>query len=453
MLQNPSQDLNCAYFIDEIAPFIPAGSEKPIPKPILKLLFKQARKYGVGCLIATQNPGDIDYKAFAQFGSWAIGRLTVKQDQKKVENALKSISSVDISRNLPSLKPGNFLLFSPDISDSIIKLKVRWLYTQHKTLTDLDVKKVTSQNIRDYYRPFLLEKKIYKKQTAPETEGEDMSQDSEEAEEIRECQKEKEHSGIEIDEEKVIEGDEKHFRLMVGESEILELIEKNKKKHFMIGPSKEDLVGYNLILKPLYWAQVTTSTNNLLKKVKHEQNDMIIDAKGGEIVLYRRGTFSRIYSFSKLLDLNENEIIILRYLTEKRNRMFAADISIKTRISKAAVTKSMKTLLRKKLVTYEKIGRDNRFFSIIDLPEINIIQVKSDQPLLTKKKLKATVGKASINIKNVEKAVKSWFNDSLIVGHELIYLPVYVIRYSGKHGIRKVEINGVTGKNIASNGY
>ncbi|MGY5881882.1 MAG: helicase HerA-like domain-containing protein, partial [Candidatus Thorarchaeota archaeon] len=50
-------------FQDEAAPFIPAGMKAPGPKETFLLLFRQARKYGIECLIATQSPKDIDYKA------------------------------------------------------------------------------------------------------------------------------------------------------------------------------------------------------------------------------------------------------------------------------------------------------------------------------------------------------------------------------------------------------
>ena len=160
MLDHPSKDLQCLYCIDEISPYLPAGSEKPIPKGILKLLFKQARKYGVGCLIATQNPGDIDYKAFAQFATWAIGRLSIRQDQKKVEQALKSVSSADLSSKLPNLAPGKFLLFAPDLNEGLIELSVRWLYTKHQTLTEEDIKKLMDGKRKDYARFFIPDKSL-----------------------------------------------------------------------------------------------------------------------------------------------------------------------------------------------------------------------------------------------------------------------------------------------------
>jgi DNA-binding transcriptional ArsR family regulator len=135
MLANPSATPQALFYIDEVAPFIPPV-RKPACKEGLSLLFKQARKYGVCCLMATQNPGDVDYKAMAQFGTWALGRLTTRQDVKKIEPTVKALAPVDadtILGRLPSLKPGELVLLSPDELGAPVELRVRWLATRHET--------------------------------------------------------------------------------------------------------------------------------------------------------------------------------------------------------------------------------------------------------------------------------------------------------------------------------
>jgi hypothetical protein len=138
MLRNPSTEPQALFYIDEVAPFIPPV-RKPACKPALSLLFKQARKYGVCCLMATQNPGDVDYKAMAQFGTWAIGRLTTRQDMKKVQPTVKALDPVHVDaimEELPAQKPGQFVLISPDNFDNTHRMQCRWLYTRHETLDD-----------------------------------------------------------------------------------------------------------------------------------------------------------------------------------------------------------------------------------------------------------------------------------------------------------------------------
>lgn len=138
MLRNPSKEPQALFYIDEVAPFIPPV-RKPACKPALSLMFKQARKYGICCLMATQNPADVDYKAMAQFGTWALGRMTTRQDMAKVQPTVKSLDPVNVDAimtELPALKPGQFLLISPDNFDRTVRLQTRWLLTKHETLDE-----------------------------------------------------------------------------------------------------------------------------------------------------------------------------------------------------------------------------------------------------------------------------------------------------------------------------
>jgi len=137
-LQGGQEGLQCLYYLDEIAPYIPPV-KKPACKESLMLLFKQARKYGIGCLIATQNPGDIDYKAIAQFSTTNLGSLTQKQDLKKVQPRLESSITEDSDRvmsKLPGLAPGHFMLISPDYNNKVLEITTRRLLTQHITLSE-----------------------------------------------------------------------------------------------------------------------------------------------------------------------------------------------------------------------------------------------------------------------------------------------------------------------------
>src|SRR5581483_2845273 len=79
MLQHPSEKAQCLFLIDEIAPFLPPV-KKPARRDALRLLVKQARKYGGAWAFATQNPGDIDYISRAECSTWPLGRITQKQD-------------------------------------------------------------------------------------------------------------------------------------------------------------------------------------------------------------------------------------------------------------------------------------------------------------------------------------------------------------------------------------
>jgi len=87
----------CIVFCDEVAPYIPAGTAKPGPKDPFLLLFRQARKYGIECLVATQSPKDVDYKAFEQFNTLSLGRITSHQSRKVVARVLDGSAGEHIS--------------------------------------------------------------------------------------------------------------------------------------------------------------------------------------------------------------------------------------------------------------------------------------------------------------------------------------------------------------------
>lgn len=154
MLQNPSQKVQLIFYVDEISPFLPPHPYKPIAKDILKLLFKQGRKYGVACIMCTQNAADIDYKAMAQANTWALGRLMAHQDLQKVRHMLKSIDQEhleNILKRLPTLESGEFIFICPDVFNKAVQMKVRWLLTKHLTLYEDKLKDVIPNSLYQYF--------------------------------------------------------------------------------------------------------------------------------------------------------------------------------------------------------------------------------------------------------------------------------------------------------------
>ncbi|UCE11145.1 MAG: DUF853 family protein [Candidatus Thorarchaeota archaeon] len=130
-------------FQDEAAPFIPAGMKAPGPKETYLLLFRQARKYGIECLIATQSPKDIDYKAFEQFNTIAAGRVSSEQSLKVLERILEPIAGEKAAEQIITALPGqqtaSFIFSSADLKPKVNSIAVRWLLTEHITLTEKDV--------------------------------------------------------------------------------------------------------------------------------------------------------------------------------------------------------------------------------------------------------------------------------------------------------------------------
>ena len=87
--QTGTGSLRALVYIDEAFGFAPPVGEPPAKKPILTIL-KQGRAFGVGMLVATQNPMDLDYKAMSNAGTWNIGRLQTERDKARILEGLAS---------------------------------------------------------------------------------------------------------------------------------------------------------------------------------------------------------------------------------------------------------------------------------------------------------------------------------------------------------------------------
>lgn len=81
--QAGTTSLRAIVYMDEIFGYFPPSANPPSKKPLLTLL-KQARAFGVGIVLATQNPVDLDYKGLANCGTWFIGRLQTERDKERL---------------------------------------------------------------------------------------------------------------------------------------------------------------------------------------------------------------------------------------------------------------------------------------------------------------------------------------------------------------------------------
>jgi len=128
--QSGTSSLRALLYMDEVFGFFPATSKPPSKEPML-LLLKQARAFGVGVILATQNPIDIDYKGLSNIGSWFIGRLQTKQDRNRlidglIQNDTTTFDKKTIEELLSSIKSRTFL-FKSAKSDALKLFSTRWV--------------------------------------------------------------------------------------------------------------------------------------------------------------------------------------------------------------------------------------------------------------------------------------------------------------------------------------
>ncbi len=111
--QKGSGSLRVMVYFDEVAGYLPPVSNPPSKSIILRML-KQARAFGVGLILATQNPVDLDYKALSNAGTWMVGKLQTDQDKARLldglEGASPGIDRGDFDRMISMIDKRVFLL-------------------------------------------------------------------------------------------------------------------------------------------------------------------------------------------------------------------------------------------------------------------------------------------------------------------------------------------------------
>ena len=107
--RNPNDTLQAVVMFDEADLYIPANAKPATAEPLQSLL-KRARSAGLGIMLATQSPGDLDYKSRDQITSWFIGRVREDTALRKLRAAFQSESGLDPSVVLPGQTVGEFHL-------------------------------------------------------------------------------------------------------------------------------------------------------------------------------------------------------------------------------------------------------------------------------------------------------------------------------------------------------
>ena len=140
-----TSSLRAIFYMDEIFGYLPPVGNPPSKKPLLTLL-KQARAFGLGILLATQNPVDLDYKALSNIGTWLIGRLQTERDKERLMDGLLSsdggFSRPELERLLAGLDQRIFLLHNVH-EDQPVLFKVRWALSYLRgPLTRAEIKRL-----------------------------------------------------------------------------------------------------------------------------------------------------------------------------------------------------------------------------------------------------------------------------------------------------------------------
>jgi hypothetical protein len=130
--QAGTSSLRALIYMDEVFGYLPPTANPPSKLPLMTLL-KQARAFGVGVTLATQNPVDLDYKALSNMGTWFLGRLQTERDKLRVLDGLEGASAQTgakfdrgaVDRILSGMQGRTFLLHNVH-DDGPVLMHTRW---------------------------------------------------------------------------------------------------------------------------------------------------------------------------------------------------------------------------------------------------------------------------------------------------------------------------------------
>lgn len=128
--QSGTTSLRALLYFDEIFGYLPPVANPPTKRPLLTLL-KQARAFGLGVVLVTQNPVDLDYKALSNTGTWVIGKLQAERDKQRVMDGLKGAiaesggGEVDYDATIGKLGSRVFLMHNVNQKKPVV-FTTRW---------------------------------------------------------------------------------------------------------------------------------------------------------------------------------------------------------------------------------------------------------------------------------------------------------------------------------------
>ncbi|MEO0660874.1 MAG: DUF87 domain-containing protein, partial [Planctomycetota bacterium] len=153
--QPGTTSLRALLYMDEIFGYFPPTANPPSKKPMLTLL-KQARAFGVGVVLSTQNPVDLDYKGLSNCGTWFLGRLQTERDKLRVLDGLQGaldggggFDRSELEKVLSGMEKRTFLLHNVHEGRPAL-FKTRWVLSYLRgPMTRPEIERVTAKDKED----------------------------------------------------------------------------------------------------------------------------------------------------------------------------------------------------------------------------------------------------------------------------------------------------------------
>ena len=152
--QPGTTSLRALFYMDEIFGYFPPLGNPPTKEPLLTLL-KQGRAFGLGALLATQNPVDVDYKGLANAGTWFLGKLQTEQDRARLLDGLSGTGAdrAAIEKSLASLPQRSFVMHNVH-APGMKLFQTRWAMCYLRgPMTREEIRKLATSSLVDAAAP------------------------------------------------------------------------------------------------------------------------------------------------------------------------------------------------------------------------------------------------------------------------------------------------------------
>jgi transcription initiation factor IIE alpha subunit len=165
----------------------------------------------------------------------------------------------------------------------------------------------------------------------------------------------------------------------------------------------------------------------------------------GQLIKIKNKHHKNFDQTEKLFSLTEKELQVARFVDQAKGYVSEDELVSTTGLNKQNITSTLSSLLKKKIVTFERVGKFKRWYSSISLDYKYLFKLASDIDIVYREKPSKNI-RTIISNEQVERFFRSWFDKSIVLHTEIVYAPIYIITYARGNKLRKISINGATEK-------
>ena len=430
MKQQGVQNLRFLLYFDEVVGYCPPIREPPSKKGLL-LLIKQGRAFGLGIVLATQNPGDIDYKALSNVNVRLIGRLLTQRDIDKVKVGLDLPE--DSALTIQTLEKAKFLCQISDPRTSGL-VSPRWLMSYHRgPLQDEEV----SELMREFKEGTSGQDAPPAPSQSPEREekplpSQERIPEPEEPAPPPEPPAPVPPAPLEIPVETPVLG----IPFVIKAEGVPDRVKRQKK---MFGP-EEVVVKATPMYRLLLELGISQKTGVLTKT--HQTRYAVMDATTGQDVELGRRLVLKP-GLEALLGLDSRDVQVLRNVPDGKYTS-AIELAAKLEVPEDLVRDSLRELEGRRLAKSMRVGNAKTYQRITIIPSLDLVEARANLSAIEPFEVTPPPkGRSEAELREVVRGLR---DDYDLVSYRPFYYPLYSVDLALGRTARTVWIDGVTGE-------